>query len=89
MFLLDWAIIFLILALVAGVLGFSGIARESSGIAKVLFIVFLVIYIASFFFRSDHKVIQLQSPIKLVHETTHLPRFFWVDWFAKEFGHMI
>jgi uncharacterized membrane protein YtjA (UPF0391 family) len=49
--LLNWAIIFLILALVAGVLGFGGIARESAGIAKILFFVFIVIYIASFFFN--------------------------------------
>lgn len=49
--LLDWAFIFLILALVAGVLGFGGIAGESMGIAKILFVVFLVIFILSFFFR--------------------------------------
>lgn len=48
--LLNWAIIFLILALVAAVLGFGGIARESAWIAKVLFVVFLIIYILSFFF---------------------------------------
>lgn len=49
--LLDWAFIFLILALVAGVLGFGGIAGESIGIAKILFVVFLVIFIISYFFR--------------------------------------
>jgi uncharacterized membrane protein YtjA (UPF0391 family) len=47
--LLNWAIIFLILALVAGVLGFGGIARESAGIAKILFFVFIIIYVISFF----------------------------------------
>jgi uncharacterized membrane protein YtjA (UPF0391 family) len=49
--LLDWAFIFLILALIAGVLGFGGLAGESMGIAKILFVVFLVIFIISFFFR--------------------------------------
>jgi len=49
--LLSWALIFLILALVAGILGFGGIAKESAGIAKILFFIFLVIYIASFFFN--------------------------------------
>ena len=49
--LLNWAFIFLILALVAAVLGFGGIAKESAGIAKILFIVFLIIFIISFFFN--------------------------------------
>ena len=47
--LLNWALIFLVLSIIAGVLGFGGIARESAGIAKILFIVFLIIYILSFF----------------------------------------
>lgn len=49
--LLNWALIFLVLALIAGVLGFGGIAQESAGIAKILFLVFIIIYIASFFFN--------------------------------------
>ena len=47
--LLDWALIFLVLALIAGIFGFGGIATESAGIAKILFFVFIVIYILSFF----------------------------------------
>jgi uncharacterized membrane protein YtjA (UPF0391 family) len=47
--LLDWALIFLVLALIAGVFGFGGIATESAGIAKILFFVFIIIYILSFF----------------------------------------
>jgi uncharacterized membrane protein YtjA (UPF0391 family) len=43
--MLKWALIFLVLALVAGVLGFSGIAGESMFIAKVLFFIFLVVFI--------------------------------------------
>jgi uncharacterized membrane protein YtjA (UPF0391 family) len=46
--LLDWAVIFLVLAIVAAVFGFGGIAQESAGIAKILFFVFIVIYIVSF-----------------------------------------
>ena len=49
--LLDWAFIFLLLALVAGYFGFFGVASESMGIAKILFVVFLVVFIISFFFR--------------------------------------
>jgi uncharacterized membrane protein YtjA (UPF0391 family) len=49
--LLDWAFIFLILAIIAGVFGFGGIAVESAYIAKILFFVFLAIFLISFLFR--------------------------------------
>jgi|GEM_PF-46022 len=49
MMLLHWTMIFLVLAIIAAVLGFGGVARESAGIAKILFIVFLVIWLVSFF----------------------------------------
>lgn len=42
--MLRWAMIFLVLALVAGLLGFGGIASASAGIAKTLFVVFLIIF---------------------------------------------
>ncbi|MEO8636928.1 MAG: DUF1328 domain-containing protein [Gemmatimonadales bacterium] len=42
--MLRWAMMFLILALVAGLLGFGGIATASAGIAKTLFILFLIIF---------------------------------------------
>eukprot|EP01030_Chromulinospumella_sphaerica_P005986 gene5986-5857_t len=41
--MLSWAITFLIIAIVAAVLGFGGIAGTATGIAKILFVVFLVI----------------------------------------------
>ena len=44
--MLRWALIFLVVALVAGVLGFGGIAGASMGIAQVLFFVFLVRVVA-------------------------------------------
>lgn len=47
--LLHWTMVFLVLAIIAAVLGFGGLAQESAGIAKILFIVFLVIYVLSFF----------------------------------------
>lgn len=46
--LLNWALIFLVLALIAGIFGFTGLAKESAGIAKILFFVFIVIYALSF-----------------------------------------
>jgi uncharacterized membrane protein YtjA (UPF0391 family) len=45
--MLGWTFLFLIVALLAGALGFTGIAGASMGIAKVLFFVFLVLMIIS------------------------------------------
>jgi len=41
--MLGWALTFLILALVPGLLGFGGIAGAAVGIAKILFFVFLAL----------------------------------------------
>ena len=43
--MLRWAIFFLILGLVAGVLGFTGIAGASFAIAKLLFFIFVAIFV--------------------------------------------
>jgi uncharacterized membrane protein YtjA (UPF0391 family) len=40
--MLRWAVIFLVIALVAAVFGFTGIAVAAAGIAKFLFFIFLV-----------------------------------------------
>ncbi len=42
--MLSWAITFLIIALVAAVLGFGGIASASAGIAQILFFVFIALF---------------------------------------------
>jgi uncharacterized membrane protein YtjA (UPF0391 family) len=39
--MLGWAVTFLVIALIAAVLGFGGIAAASAGIAKFLFFLFL------------------------------------------------
>jgi uncharacterized membrane protein YtjA (UPF0391 family) len=44
--MLRWALIFLVVGLIAGVLGFTGIAGASIAIAKILFFVFMVIFLA-------------------------------------------
>jgi uncharacterized membrane protein YtjA (UPF0391 family) len=43
--LLKWAFLFLIVAIIAGLLGFTGIARAATGIARFLFGLFLVIFL--------------------------------------------
>lgn len=45
--MLSWAITFLIIALVAAVLGFGVLAGTAMGIAKILFLVFLVLFVIS------------------------------------------
>ncbi len=48
--MLSWALTFLIFALVAALLGFTGIALLSVEIARVLFTLFLVLFIISLIF---------------------------------------
>ncbi|TMJ43665.1 MAG: DUF1328 domain-containing protein [Alphaproteobacteria bacterium] len=43
--MLKWALIFFLISIVAGALGYSGIARGAAGIAKILFGLFLVLAI--------------------------------------------
>jgi uncharacterized membrane protein YtjA (UPF0391 family) len=45
--MLRWTVIFLLVALVAAVFGFCGIAAASAGIARVLFFIFLILFVAS------------------------------------------
>jgi len=48
--MLHYAVVFLVIALIAAVFGFGGIAASAVGIAKVLFVVFLILAVASFLF---------------------------------------
>jgi uncharacterized membrane protein YtjA (UPF0391 family) len=48
--MLYWAVVFLIIALIAGVLGFSGVYVAAAGIAKILFFVFLLMLVISLLF---------------------------------------
>jgi len=43
--MLRWAIAFFIIAIIAAVFGFGGIAATASGIAKILFYIFLVLFL--------------------------------------------
>lgn len=42
---LKWAFVFLVIALVAAVLGFGGIASTAAGIAKILFFIAIAIFL--------------------------------------------
>jgi uncharacterized membrane protein YtjA (UPF0391 family) len=45
--MLRWALIFLIVAVIAGIFGFAGIMVAAAGIAKLLFYLFLVLFLVS------------------------------------------
>ncbi len=46
-FMLRWALAFFVVALVAAVFGFLGIAVAAAGIARLLFFIFLVLFLVS------------------------------------------
>ncbi len=46
--MLYWTLVFLVVALVGGALGFGGIAGASSGIAQILFFLFVALVLISF-----------------------------------------
>lgn len=46
--MLRWALIFLVVAIIAAVFGFGGIADDAAWIAKILFVVFLILFVVSF-----------------------------------------
>ena len=48
--MLYWSIVFFIVSLVSGVLGFTGISNTTYGIAKILFWIFLILFVVSLIF---------------------------------------
>gem|GEM_PF-288957 len=48
--MLYWAAVFFVIALLAAVFGFGGLAASAAGVAKILFFVFLVFAVVSFLF---------------------------------------
>lgn len=54
--MLYWALVFFLIALAAGVLGFGGISIAAAGVAKILFFVFLVMFIVSLVAHASRRV---------------------------------
>lgn len=48
--MLKWAAIFFIISIVAAIFGFGGIAESSASIAKVLFFIFIVLFLLTIIF---------------------------------------
>ncbi|MBF9044323.1 DUF1328 domain-containing protein [Rhodobacterales bacterium HKCCE4037] len=49
--MLGWALTFLIIALVAALFGFGGIASASAGIAQILFFIFIALFVITLIMR--------------------------------------
>ena len=47
--MLRWAILFLIVAIIAAVFGFGGIAAAATDVARLLFVVFLALFVIALF----------------------------------------
>ena len=45
--MLGWVLTFLVIAIIAGALGFGGIAGASAGIAQILFYIFVALLLVS------------------------------------------
>ena len=45
--MLHYAVVFLVIALIAALLGFGGVAGAAAGIAKILFGVFISLFLVS------------------------------------------
>ena len=48
--MLNWAVTFFVIAIIAALLGFTSIAGSAVEIAKILFFVFLVLAVVAFIF---------------------------------------
>jgi len=51
--MLRWAIIFAIIAIIAGIFGFGGISEGAADIARVLFFIFLVGFVLVLIFGAS------------------------------------
>lgn len=45
--MLYWAVVFFLIAIVAAILGFGGIAATAAGVAEILFYIFLGLFVIS------------------------------------------
>lgn len=53
--MLTWTIIFFVLAIIAAIFGFTTIAVAAAGVAKFLFFLFVVLFIATLVLRVANK----------------------------------
>jgi len=51
--MLRWSIIFFVIAIIAAIFGFGGIAEGAADIAKVLFFIFLALFVIAILFGAS------------------------------------
>lgn len=54
--MLHYALVFLLIAILAAVFGFGGIAVAAAGIAKILFFLFLIAFVISLIMHASRRV---------------------------------
>jgi len=54
--MLYYALVFLLISILAAVFGFGGVAIASAGIAKILFFVFIVLFVVSLITHMSRRV---------------------------------
>lgn len=55
--MLQWSLLFAVLALIAGLLGFFALEAAAATIAKVLLFVFLIMFVVSLFMGGRGRVV--------------------------------
>ncbi len=55
-YMLSWSLTFFIVAIVAAIFGFTGIASTMAWVAQLLFVLFIVLFVVSLLFRGAKKV---------------------------------
>jgi uncharacterized membrane protein YtjA (UPF0391 family) len=51
--MLRWSVIFFVIAIIAAIFGFGGIAEGAADIAKVLFFIFLALFVIAILFGAS------------------------------------
>ncbi|HLT74139.1 MAG TPA: DUF1328 domain-containing protein [Ohtaekwangia sp.] len=51
--MLRWSVIFFIIAIVAAIFGFGGVAEGAAEIAKILFFIFLALFVITILFGAS------------------------------------
>ena len=54
--MLHWTLVFVVIALIAAALGFGVLAGTAASIAKVLFLIFLILWVISLVTRGGRNV---------------------------------
>jgi uncharacterized membrane protein YtjA (UPF0391 family) len=54
--MLYYSLVFLLIAILAAIFGFGGIAVMSAGIAKILFFIFIVLFVVSLVTHMSRRV---------------------------------